>query len=249
MEETETTTWEALFPEDAMGADDDGGPKPSPQEEIYTRLRDDICLLKYPPGTVLREGNIAKQSGISRTPIREVMHRLEFDGLVKAKNGVGYIVTAVDFEYYKDIYEVWIVVAENIGKLSPTNSKPEDIAKAETILAGADALREDFDPLRYWTLNHDLHNLIGSLIGNRALREMWDQLYFKVARIWYSLAPHIASEVAEYFYDEVNDVVRALKENNIEAIGYSQRNHISSGLKRVIRYVRENPDAVGLYDD
>ncbi len=79
-----------------------GGSKPSsskrvPSERIYSEVRDRICLLAYPPGTVLREGELALEFGVSRTPIREVLHRLSFDGLVAAKNGVGSIVTSLDY--------------------------------------------------------------------------------------------------------------------------------------------------------
>ncbi|QUS56534.1 GntR family transcriptional regulator [Pseudovibrio brasiliensis] len=213
--------------------------KRTPQEEIYFQLREDICLLRSPPGTVLREGKIASDFGISRTPIREVMHRLQFDGLVTAKNGVGYIVTSVDFDYYIDAYALRIRLAETIGQLSPREITPADVAEAEKIKAEAALLLENFDLHSYWTLNHDLNQLIYTLIGNRALQEVWNHIYFKVARIWYSLAPYFAEEVAEYFYAEASDVVRALKGDDIEALGFSQRNYISRGLKRVQKFIEE----------
>ena len=216
-----------------------GGSKPPsskrvPLERIYSELRDRICLLAYPPGTVLREGELALEFGVSRTPIREVLHRLSFDGLVAAKNGVGSIVTSLDYGYYKDIYQVRQMIAESIGRLSPAEVGQDDIAAVEKLLEQAQALRDDFDITGYWRLNHDLHNVIGGLIGNRALREMWDHFYFKAARIWYGLVPSIPDEVADSFHVEVAEVLRGLREGDMTAVGYSQRNFIAFGMKRVI---------------
>ena len=215
-----------------------GGSKPTsskrvPLERIYNEVRDRICFLTYPPGTVLREGELAREFGVSRTPIREVLHRLIFDGLVEAKNGVGSIVTSVDYGYFKDIYEVRQMIAESIGRLSPVEIGQDHIAAVEKLLEQARALRDDFDITDYWRLNHELHNLIGGLIGNRALREMWDHYYFK-ARVWYGLVPTDTDEVAEFFHAEVEELLRSLREGDITAVGYSQRNFIAFGMKRVI---------------
>lgn len=207
-----------------------------PLEEIYNTIRDRIGLLQYPPGTVLREGELAGEFGVSRTPIREVLHRLTFDGLVEAKNGVGTIVTSVDYGYFKDIYEVRLLIAESIGRLSPETISEEHIGKVQALLEATQDLKRDFDITQYWRLNRQLHTIIASLIGNRALREMWDHYYFKVARIWYDLVPDRAEEVAQIFEAEVLDVLQAMRERDPLAVGYSQRNYISYGMRRVIEH-------------
>ncbi len=215
-----------------------------PLEDIYNSIRDRIGLLGYPPGTVLREGELANEFGVSRTPIREVLHRLTFDGLVEAKNGVGTIVTSVDYGYFKDIYDVRLLIAESIGRLSPMTITEAHIAEVEALLKKAQELKAAFDITRYWKLNRQLHDVIASLIGNSALREMWDRHYFKVARVWYGLAPDWADEFAETFEVEVADVLRGLRERDVLAIGYSQRNFISYGMKRVIEHYEGRGDRI-----
>src|SRR3546814_8186046 len=63
---------------------------------IYHALRDRICLLEYPPGLRLSEEEIAQEFDVSRTPVRRVLARLESEGLVEARHGVGTMVTSVD---------------------------------------------------------------------------------------------------------------------------------------------------------
>ena len=216
-----------------------------PSEQIYNTIRDRIGLLQYPPGTVLREGELANEFGVSRTPIREVLHRLTFDGLVEVKNGVGTIVTSVDYGYFKDIYEVRLLIAESIGRLSPQTITADHIAQVQALLKDAQSLKSEFDITRYWRLNRQLHDTIASLIGNRALREMWDHYYFKVARIWYDLVPDRADEVADIFVAEVAEVLQGMYEGDMLAVGYSQRNYISYGMRRVIEhYEGRNEQAI-----
>ena len=64
-------------------------------ERIYQAIRRQICLLDFPPGTVLREQDLAEQYEVSRTPIRHVLNRLAVDGLVDSRQGVGTTVTGV----------------------------------------------------------------------------------------------------------------------------------------------------------
>lgn len=213
-----------------------------PSEHIYNTLRDRIGLLQYPPGTVLREGVLAQEFGVSRTPIREVLQRLTFDGLVEVKNGVGTIVTSVDYGYFKDIYEVRLLIAESIGQLSPGTITQDHISQVEALLKDAGRLKAKFNITLYWRLNRRLHDIIASLIGNRALREMWDHYYFKVARIWYDLVPDRAEEVAELFEAELLEVLLGLREGDLLAVGYCQRNYISYGMRRVIEHYEGRAD-------
>ena len=62
-------------------------------ERIYGIIRDRICLLDYAPGMRLGEEELAKEFGVSRTPIRRVLSRLETEGLLESRHGVGTFVT------------------------------------------------------------------------------------------------------------------------------------------------------------
>ena len=87
-------------------------------ERIYRTLRDRICLLDYPPGTRLSEEELADEFATSRTPIRRVLARLEIEGLVKARHGVGTIVTDIDIEELTQVYHLRMELAVLIGRLS-----------------------------------------------------------------------------------------------------------------------------------
>jgi len=79
---------------------------------IYKAIRERISLLEYAPGAVLNEGLLAQEFGVSRTPIRSVLQRLSYEGLVTTRNGIGTIVTEVDVKTFKDIYALRMRLAE-----------------------------------------------------------------------------------------------------------------------------------------
>lgn len=212
-------------------------------EEIYAQLRDRICLLHYPPGYVLREVELAAEFGVSRTPVREVLQRLAIGGLVEVRNGVGTIVTRLDLDEIEDLYEMRLQVALLIGQLNPRLPSLGDLSLLEDLRDRSRTLQEDFRLEEYWMINHELHRLIAGLIGNRSLRELWDNLYFRAARVWYDIARSFSSEAVDYLQEELDETLTAAREGDMVALGYVQRNHIAYGLKRVRQWHQSSTDA------
>lgn len=65
-------------------------------DELYHILEDEICTLKILPGEALSENQLCKRFGVSRTPIRSVLQRLEQNRFVQIIPCKGTIVTAID---------------------------------------------------------------------------------------------------------------------------------------------------------
>ena len=204
-----------------------------PATAIFETLRNRICLLDYPPGTVLRESDLAAEFGISRTPIRAVLQQLAHGGLIESRDGVGTIVTDLTFEETREIYQMRLKMAELIGRMSPLPLTQETTEAAAGLKRRALDLTKNFDIEAYWQINHDLHFLISGIIGNAPLRQMWDHFYFQVARIWYRHAQLDPRGVAAALAEELREVERAITGNDATALGYVQRNHIAYGLARL----------------
>ncbi|MDH5355838.1 MAG: GntR family transcriptional regulator [Gammaproteobacteria bacterium] len=205
----------------------------TPFESIYTSLRHRICLLDYPPGTVLRESQLASEFGVSRTPIRAVLQKLSYDGLINSQDGVGNIVTEPGDEEIFDIYQMRIKLAEWIGYARPRELTDQDHDIAIALRQRAEILTQKFEISEYWMINHDQHLLISSVIGNSAMRQMWDQLYYRAARMWYQHIRDNPSGAADSLLAETTEVCRAIYEKNSIALGHVQSNYISYGLKNL----------------
>jgi DNA-binding GntR family transcriptional regulator len=206
--------------------------RPTPTD-IHAILRDRICFLEAAPGTLLREAELAAEFGVSRTPVREALQKLSWLGLVEIRNGVGTLVTPLDMDVIRDAYEMRLKVAELIGHMAPRPITDSHVARAKAHLDRARALVGGFDVAVYCALNHDLHYLIASIIGNGALRDDWHRLYFQTARAWYGVARTLGDAVARDFEREVEDVRIAFRRDDPVALGYAQRNAIHQGFRRV----------------
>ena len=208
-------------------------------DRIYKVVRERICLLEYAPGTLLNEGLLAHEFGVSRTPMRNVLQRLNYEGLLETRNGVGTIVTDVNFKTFKDIYELRMRLSEMLGVLSPIEPTPETIAGIKRLRKRVDSLKEcPKDLSAYARLCNELHEAVLELIGNEALREVTDLLYYRVARIWLTFLDHLDwREEIEIMQHEVSEILRALEIGDMRGVGNTRRQYLYMMLTRISRYL------------
>ena len=194
---------------------------------VYEEIRNRICMLRYPPGHLLHENRLAQEFGISRTPVRQVLQKLEIEGFVETRSGVGTIVTGVDFAAFRDVYALRLKLAELIGDLSPNMPRPAHAQAMRALLDRAQRLKDSRDTEEFWQINHERQSLISSLIGNAALRELYDSYYYRTARVWYEAIAQMWDEQIDALCAELQDLTRAIASGDPKAVAYVERNHLS----------------------
>ena len=209
-------------------------------ERIYTSLRERICLLEYPPGTCLSEEELAAAFATSRTPIRRVLARLQDEGLLESRHGVGTIVTGIHIEELAQVYQLRMELAVLIGHLSPLPRTAEDLDRLRLLLARCDALAEAPEPRAYARINMDFARELAAMTGNLPLREINDRLYYQVTRIWLQTVSRLdlGDEIA-IFRREIADILAAAEIGDLGAVGHIRRSHISMSFARMMRNSQE----------
>ena len=206
-------------------------------ERIYKTIRDRICLLEYQPGERLGEEDLAREFDVSRTPIRRVLSRLEGEGLLESRHGVGTFVTDVDIDALSQVFQLRMELAVLIGKLDPIPRSEADLARVREILARCDALTKAPDAKVYAQINMDFFQELGAMIGNAPLKEISERLYYLTTRIWLKSVPHLNfKDEIIVFRREVADILAAMEVGDLEAVGHIRRSHISMSVKRMKRY-------------
>lgn len=203
---------------------------------IQRVLLERICLLRYRPGDQLKEAELAREFGISRTPVRDALNRISHLGVIESRNGVGTVVIGLTEEQIRHVYEMRLELACLIGKLSPILPTPDHLAALQQLADRARALKTGFDGDAYILINHQLHETIASMIGNTALRSMWLQTYVQASSTWYLLTRVRETEVADALLEELTDLLNAVRHADIEAVGYIQRIHINYGFAKIQEY-------------
>lgn len=209
-------------------------------ERIHLTLRDRICLLDYAPGARLSEQALAEEFGISRTPLRRVLVRLEGEGLLRSVQGVGTFVTDVSIEELEPIYELRVELAELLGVLGTRLPDARIWKQMKTIPALLGELADDDSagPRRFGELNLEFFRAFHMITTNEPLRQISERLFFQTSRIWLkSMASGRVSVAAEarIFQNEVGEVLRALETRDIRSAALIHRAHISMSFLRMQR--------------
>jgi DNA-binding GntR family transcriptional regulator len=214
-------------------------------QAIYVELRDRICTNRYPPGAVLREAELAAEFGVSRTPVRQVLQKLSYDGLVEIRNGVGNHVTDVDTGAYADLYRLRMRMAELIGEFIDAEGCAAHIQVFEGLLEQARRLgaREDYTALAQ--MNIAVVGALNGLISSEPLREVTLLLYCRTARIWHQTLPSMDwREEADLVTSEIREILRSLRMGDLQGVGFVRRNFIGMAFARLQRHFAKVRDGL-----
>lgn len=223
--------------------EDHAGPRSSAVKDRYSAmhgtLRQRICLLDYPPGTLLSEKTLADEFGTSRTPMRRVLARLEDEGLVQSVHGVGTLVTDADITELEQEYHLRVELTGLMGRLHPVMPDAAFLLRLQDLIDQAAAMIDSGTPRSFTELDMEVFRHLEALTANEPLRQVLERLYFKTKRLW--LVRAIASELDLHdefriFLHELEAIRIALLSRDLEAVAQIQRAHISMSFNRLLRH-------------
>ncbi len=121
------------------------------------------------PGRRLKEEELARELGISRTPVREALLMLESEGLVELIPKRGASVRAYAVDDLDDMYQLRALLEGYAARRAATRISPEDVARLEESCARFDRLRAEDDLLELVKENLFFHNVILEAAGSERL--------------------------------------------------------------------------------
>jgi DNA-binding GntR family transcriptional regulator len=180
--------------------------------EIYRVLRERICLLELEPGSRLTEQALAAEFGVSRTPIRQVLDRLEHDRLVVQRLGSGTSVATIDTKEIRDVWAVRLKIAELIGDFVRLPAPAEVLDELAAIRSELVDVRRSGDVKVLGRLYNRYHEAVLEVISNETLRRIHDQLYHQTSRVWLQFLPEmdIGAEI-DVTAEEVDQTLEAMR--------------------------------------
>lgn len=161
-------------------ARDMGVPRERSTDYAYRTLKARILDSDFAPGAFFLEKDAAAQLGLSRTPVREALVRLEHEGLLEIVPRHGARISALSPADMREIYEVLTSLepsaAELLARRRPPADELADLSQACTAMEEALKVPD----LKAWAAaDEDFHRSLAERCGNRRLFEMimtvWDQ--------------------------------------------------------------------------
>jgi DNA-binding GntR family transcriptional regulator len=146
---------------------------------VYDKLKAAILSGELVSGAPLVELQLAEAYGVSRTPIREALHRLQQDGMVE-RGDRGLRVAERSAEQIMEIYEARIALEEAACGAAARRRSDVDLARLEGLLAHHPADADDGEAKAVW--NRQFHEAVWTASHNRMLVEMLTRLFTHLRR-------------------------------------------------------------------
>lgn len=192
-------------------------PKIDPQtlaDRVYHTVRGHILEARIGPGKFIREQQISRAMGVSRTPVREALGRLASEGFLERIPHRGFCVPQ---ESPNDLLELYPIVASLevlAGKLAFPRLAGTDIARLKDINERLAKAKERQDALALSKLNSEFHHVLCDKSNNNKLCSLLDELRARVRRLelwYYSDRTHTERSINEH-----SEIIRAIEKGQYD---------------------------------
>lgn len=213
-------------------------PKKSLVEETYDILVDAICTREFQPGERLNQDEIAARLQVSRQPVNSAIAILKAEKLVEDTGRRGVVVSAVDPNLFRSIFEYRQLVEPFAVRLA-AERKPADAAKiAQAVLDHGRNAVAGHDMRALLEADRDFHEMIygwsGNLVIQTSMRTNWNHIRRFMAEVLRD------SGKAAPIWDEHESIVNALFEDRIDDASGQMNRHIR------LAYDRNMPPVLGV---
>lgn len=204
--------------------DTDGLPR---GEQAYRHVRNAIRQGELKPGDRLREADLAELMGLSRTPVREALARLEAEGLVVHDATRGTLVAELDYSMVTELYFMREVLEGTAARLSAQHASEVEISILEDLCRQYEASVND--QARLDASNRQFHDTLYRCSHNRYLVNMLRVLHDALSLLGSTTLAN--PERAAQTLREHEAIVAAIRERNPDAAEQALREHIRAAQK------------------
>ncbi|THA25392.1 GntR family transcriptional regulator [Streptomyces sp. RKND-216] len=201
-------------------------PRQPAAERVYDHVKRAVLERRYEGGMLLTEGELADAVGVSRTPVREALLRLEVEGLLKLYPKKGALVLPVSAQEITDVVETRLLVEEHAVRKAATATPAGLVARLEELLArqheqaGAGQLAD------VSVSDRCFHAEIVRATGNAILVRLYDQLRDRQLRmgvaVMHAHPDRIAKNITEH-----TEILEAVRAGDADAAAEAVHRHVS----------------------
>ncbi|OPY70995.1 MAG: putative HTH-type transcriptional regulator YdfH [Syntrophorhabdus sp. PtaU1.Bin002] len=205
------------------------------RKKVYHHIREKILKGEISPRERLIETRIAREIGTSRTPVREALHSLELEKLIKSIPRVGYIVESMDQQDLEQICEIRNVI-EALGARWAIEKAQKKLVRdlTKNVSRQEQALAAN-DPGGYVELDAQFHEIIAKLSGSDRLLEMVQTLRRHMLR--YRMHVVYAMDTASRSIEGHKEILKAVQEGNPKATVDALQRHLRQAKEDILQYV------------
>ena len=207
------------------------------RDVVFNTLRDGILRGELEPGERLMEVHLARKLGVSRTPIREAIRKLELEGLVQMIPRKGAVVASITEEDLRDVLEVRKVLECLAVELACQKRTEQDMVELKDALEGFRREMHSRNPSKIAVRDVAFHDVIYRITDNRRLIQILNNLREQMYR--YRLEYIKDEKKRMTLVSEHMDIVSAIENRNAEAAKAAITLHIINQQATVLDNLRK----------
>jgi DNA-binding GntR family transcriptional regulator len=202
-------------------------------DEVYEQLKRDVAEFNLVPGDRFTENEIGERLGVSRTPVRQALFRLQQEGYVEVLFRSGWRVLPFDFEQFEQLYDLRMVLETTAVHRLCADGARTDTALLEQLAAIwlVPAAERSNDTMRVAQLDEAFHCQLVAAAGNaemaRVHRDVTDRIRI-IRRLDFTKQARIDST-----YEEHAKILKAIQRKRGDQAALLLRAHIETSQAEV----------------
>ncbi|MBW1690450.1 MAG: GntR family transcriptional regulator [Deltaproteobacteria bacterium] len=211
--------------------------------QVFEQIKGMILRGEIPPGRRIIESEIALSMGISRTPVREAVHKLEAEGFLTPLPKGGYAVRGLTISDIEDTFDIRSILESFAGYLAAIRHTDEELSSLEEKLEEFQRYLGRGDLRKLPKINTDFHELLYALSRSprliKIIHGLRDEIYFLRKII---LNSEKMANLSNKDHREIVDSIRKREAKKAERL---LREHIIRGKQFVLGEIKKGNVIIG----
>ena len=201
-------------------------------DQVFEHLENDILSGKHQRGEILTESKLSSQLGVSRTPIREALRRLEQEHLIE-ESGKGSVVIGITDKDLEDIFAIRTSLESMVASIVAKKRSQEQLAELKETLELQEFYLSKQDADRIKLMDNKFLQTLYRLSGSMTFYDVLVPLHKKVQK--YRKASVESKSRAIESVNEHRKIFEAIEMQNPEMAALYAKEHIENAYNHIIR--------------
>jgi DNA-binding GntR family transcriptional regulator len=185
--------------------------RPVLRDKIYESLKKAIITLELEPGKRILDKDLAAEFGVSRTPVREALKRLEDEGLVESLPGSQTRITKINLEEARNAFTVVAALNSLAARLAIPQISTEEIERMEAKNSELQKALEEKDIIRAVEADDQFHHILLKASHNPEIEIALERIMPKIRRLEFS---KFSSVDGHHSLEQHRQIIAACKAKN-----------------------------------
>ena len=199
-------------------------------DQAYHAIRERIISGDLAPGTFLVEQELASTLGVSRTPVKSALRRLEAENLIESEGYKRAMVRQFNVEETREILEIRALLESYAGKRAARRITDAQIEHMETLASAREAIAEQThtpaeNVKEFSRLNDEFHQVVLQASGSRHLQNLMKPIFHMHILLTGRFQDHIEHNLKRSCWHH-REIIAALKDHNEQWAMIQMQTHL-----------------------